>query len=158
MVAFLAALLLPGAVPAASTTAALVVASPIAGLALGIGVGWDREVPRRLAQRLQPAGFALLILPFATGLAAGPEPMGQAWISIASLAHALTGVTIGRRLSERHLRPAERSESPSCLGTHRPLGRLIFFRSPRPTAGARLRKSPNDHSPGRGAGYVPKFV
>jgi hypothetical protein len=38
MVAFLAALLLPGAVPAASTTAALVVASPIAGLALGVSV------------------------------------------------------------------------------------------------------------------------
>jgi hypothetical protein len=113
MVAFLAALLLPGAVPAASTTAALVVASPIAGLALGIGVGWDREVPRRLAQRLQPAGFALLILPFATGLAAGPEPMGQAWISVASLAHALTGVTIGRQLSERRAQAADRDGSPS---------------------------------------------
>jgi hypothetical protein len=113
MVAFLAALLLPSMVPAASTTAALVVASPIAGLALGIGVGWDRDVPERLARRLQPAGFALLILPFATGLAAGPEPMGQAWISIASLAHALTGVPIGRQLSERRLREAERSEPPS---------------------------------------------
>jgi hypothetical protein len=39
--------------------------------------------------------------------------MGQAWISVASLAHALTGVTIGRRLSERRAQAADRDGSPS---------------------------------------------
>lgn len=112
MVMVLTGLLLPGAVPAASTTAALVVASPVAGLAIGIGVGWDGEVSRRGAQRLQPAGYALLVVPFATGLAAGSEPMALAWISTASLAHALTAVTIGRRMSERRAQAAS-EEDPS---------------------------------------------
>jgi hypothetical protein len=44
----------------------------------GIGVEWDGEVPWRQAQHLQPAGFARLIAPFATGLAAGSEPMAPA--------------------------------------------------------------------------------
>lgn len=85
-------------VPAVPVTGALVVATPLTGLSLGLGIGWDGEVPPRLAQRLQPVGFALLILPPVVGLTAGQEAYHLTWISVAGLAVALGTVTIGRRL------------------------------------------------------------
>ena len=65
---------LPRMVPAISTMSALVVAAPAIGLSLGLGIGWDGAVPHRLAQRFQPIGVALLILPPVMGLLVGQTP------------------------------------------------------------------------------------
>ncbi|WP_251980581.1 hypothetical protein [Salinibacter ruber] len=90
---------LPRMVPAISTTSALVVAAPAMGLSLGLGIGWDGPVPHRLAQRFQPIGFALLILPPVMGPLVGPDTYTLTWISVAGLAVALGSIAIGQRVS-----------------------------------------------------------
>jgi len=92
--------ILPRMVCAISTTSAFVVAAPLAGLALGLGIGWDGEVPARLAQRLHPVGIALLIPPHVMGLVVGRETYTLTWISVAGLAVALESIAIGQRVSE----------------------------------------------------------
>ncbi|MCS3824565.1 hypothetical protein GGP92_003289 [Salinibacter ruber] len=85
--------------PTISTTSALVVAAPAMGLSLGLGIGWDGAVPHRLAQRFQPIGVALLILPPVMGLLVGPDTYTLTWISVAGLAVALGSIAIGQRVS-----------------------------------------------------------
>lgn len=77
----------------------LVVAAPLAGLIFGVGMGWDGSVPPKLGQRLQPVGFALLILPWLVGLVAGPERFVLSWISVSALAHALGSIAVGQKVS-----------------------------------------------------------
>lgn len=96
---FAVGIVLPEVVPAMSTTNALVVAAPLAGLIFGIGTGWDDNLPSELAQRLQPVGFALLVLPFLVGLASGPQRFALSWISVAALAHAVSSIAAGQKLS-----------------------------------------------------------
>ena len=90
---------LPRMVPTISTASALVVAAPSVGLSLGLGIGWDGAVPHRLAQRFQPIGVALLILPPVMGPLVGPDTYTLTWISVAGLAVALGSIAIGQRVS-----------------------------------------------------------
>lgn len=75
VVATAAGVVLAQTVPVVSIVGALVVATPLAGLALGLGIGWDEEVPPGLARRLHPVGVALLILPPVVGLQGDRNPM-----------------------------------------------------------------------------------
>jgi len=99
MVAIATGAILPEVVTVISTTGALVVAAPLAGLALGLGVGWDGEVSNKLAQRLHPVGLALLVVPPVTGLTGGPKLYMLTWISVSGLAFALGSIAIGQRWS-----------------------------------------------------------
>lgn len=94
-----AGLVLPEAAPVMTAESVLVAAAPLAGLIFGVDIGWDGSVPPRLAQRLQPVGFALLILPWLVGLVAGSERFVLSWISVSALAHALGSIAVGQKVS-----------------------------------------------------------
>lgn len=94
------------AVPSIGIKNSLVAAMPLVGLALGLGIGRDGEVPIKLAQRLQPVGFALLALPYVAGLAMGREAYTLTRIGIAALAVSMGSLAPGQKLSESGSRAA----------------------------------------------------
>lgn len=101
----MARIALPEAAPAATFVGVPVADTLLSGLISGGGTGWDDSVPPERVQRLQPAGFVLLILSWPAGLVAGPR------LSFRGLAFRLwrtpqSASSPGMRRSEPPLKPS----------------------------------------------------